>query len=113
MKLKLEFDPRDVDRVRAVVTSNANHPIVVVRRPRPERKPSERRLWRAQLMCLLTTQNKSGFGSPVEEFLKQRPFPLALRRCREAGDGVAQHMYSALEHAEPGMRRWKIIAGAA
>jgi hypothetical protein len=61
----------------------------------------------------MTTQNRSGLGSPVESFLSLRPFPLSLQRCRDSGEDVAQHIYSALEQAARRMRRWKLIAGAA
>jgi len=37
--------------------------------------------WRVLLGCLLTTQQKSTQGSPVDRIIEQKPFSLSLREC--------------------------------
>jgi hypothetical protein len=38
-------------------------------------------IWFAHVGCLLTTQQKSGPGTPVTRFLNLRPFPIRLEDC--------------------------------
>lgn len=42
---------------------------------------SREEFWRVSLGCLLTSQQRSGPGSPVHRFLRRRPFMPALRTC--------------------------------
>ena len=56
-------------------------------------------------MCLITTQNKSGSGSAVDKFLRQRPFPLSLHKLRSLPD-VDPYIKQVL--SEIRIRRWKI-----
>lgn len=86
MRLEWTISRHDVLRVRAVVISQANNPLVLARKHRnlAGKKPivGKHRFWRALVSCLLTTQQRSGPKSAVTRFLATRPFPLAYRVCR-------------------------------
>jgi hypothetical protein len=59
------------------------------------------RFWWALLGCLLTTQQRSTTGSPVDRFLSLEDFPLTLKHCK---DSVAQTVLKAL--TDFGCSRW-------
>ena len=46
-------------------------------------KFTRERFWKALVMCLLTTQQRSGPQSPVSRFLSADPFPLDLSACMD------------------------------
>lgn len=110
MQLKIAIGASDVEAVRVLVEKQLGHRVVQARLASHSRKPSLQRLWRAQLMCLMTTQNKSGLGSAVDELLRQRPFPLSLKRCRAQEDGVEQYIFLTFQNSDRRIRRWKIIS---
>src|SRR5260221_3498700 len=110
MKLKIVVEPNDVQAVKRVVLEQANHEIVLARKTSSEGQPLERGLWRAMLMCLLTTQNKSGRGSVVDNFLRQHPFPLTAAVCRTHSNDLESFIYGGFENEDKRMRRWKLIA---
>ena len=113
MRLQIVVEPKDVEAVKRVVQEQANHEIVLARNTLRKGQILERGLWRAMLMCLLTTQNKSGRGSVVDSFLRQRPFPLTAAVCRAQGNDLEPFVYSVFESENKRMRRWKLIATAA
>jgi hypothetical protein len=71
---------------------------------------SRKELWYVMLGCLLTTQQRSTKGSPVETFLAQEPFPLELGKCAE--DNVRRIVRETLTRFH-GIRFAPTIAGRA
>lgn len=110
MRLRIDVESLDVETVRRLIAKQKGHDIVQARLSPQPQKPGRARLWRAQVMCLLTTQNKSGKGSPVDDFLNQRPFPLSLQLCQLQAEQAETYIYSTLETAVRRFRRWKVIS---
>ena len=94
MKLQIVVEPSDIEAVKRVVQQQANHEVVRSRNILRQGQPLERGLWRAMLMCLLTTQNKSGRGSVVDSFLRQKPFPLTVALCRAQGNDLESFIHN-------------------
>ncbi len=67
-------------------------------------------LWKAHIMCLLTTQQRSGPDSPGSIFLAQQPFPLSLESCRSYAD-LENTAFNLLTDMK-GIRRTNKIAKA-
>jgi thermostable 8-oxoguanine DNA glycosylase len=111
MRYQLVVEPSDIEIVCQQYQAVKEHPIVKARQARnvdsipPQINKEE--LWRTLIMCLLTTQNKSGVGSTVDKFLKERSFPLSLELCITAKrlDEIITTILSSLR-----IRRWKISA---
>jgi len=85
MQLVWKISARDARRIEAFVRERRRHPFVqlrIKRNIRKERPPVNiDRFWHAMWVGLLTTQQKSGPGSSVRRFLRQKPFALTHRRC--------------------------------
>jgi hypothetical protein len=64
--------------------------------------------WLKLVAALLTTQQRSGPGAPINLLLGRNPFPLRLSRC-QAEDDVEAYVRCVLLKSS-GIRRWKIIA---
>lgn len=90
---------RDADFVTSRETRN------VVGRPP---KFSKERFWYALMVCLLTTQQRSTKGTPVNLFVEEKPFSLSLPRCLISGS-VARHVRTCIRSAR-GVRRGVSIA---
>src|SRR4051812_21240637 len=77
--------PRDVARVRAIVEQQQSTPLVQERINvnLRKRKPrvSRDRFWSALVSALLTSQQRSGPGSPVSRFIRVRPHPIGYTVC--------------------------------
>ena len=67
-------------------------------------------LWMTHMMCLLTTQQRSGPDSAINTFLERKPFPLSLDACRQ-DDALQEHALRVLTEAK-GIRRTNKIASA-
>jgi hypothetical protein len=63
--------------------------------------------WRVMLGCLLTTQQRSGPGAPVNQFLRRRPFTPALRDCMPR---TVESIVSEALTTSGGLRRAPTIA---
>src|ERR1035441_228436 len=55
---------------------------------RPPPTFSKDSFWFVLIGCLLTTQQRSTRGSPVDRFLATEPFPLALSGCKAGQVGA-------------------------
>lgn len=77
---------KDVEPVRRVIEHRGADPYVLERTTENVSGPSPRfereRFWRVLLGCLLTSQQRSTTGYPVDRFLSLREFPLTLARCQ-------------------------------
>lgn len=82
MDIRWQFSKRDIREVQELVRFHrkdffVSHRIARnLRGNRPGLTPS--RCWHALLMCLLTTQQRSGPDSPIQRVLTSRPFVLKL-----------------------------------
>jgi hypothetical protein len=88
MQLHWRVTQRDARRLRKFVLDRRRTPFVrhrLHRNVRGIRPPLNLpRFWKAVLLGLLTTQQRSGPGSPVNRLLARRPFPLTYRRVAAA-----------------------------
>lgn len=87
MTLKILITNENIEKIRTLIECQKNHPIFIQRRRYnidDDFKISSRDdFWHTIIACLLTTQQKSSEGSPVQKFLKISPFPLNLNICGE------------------------------
>ena len=111
MRIEITFSRDDVARVRNVVTSMADHAIVVERRERNVNRRgidlSHATIWERQIGCLLTTRQKSSEDSAVQRFIRSTSPLLSLRQCEKARD-IARLAESELS-AFGGIRRTTIV----
>ena len=114
MRYQLMIEPEDIEVVHHLLGELKAHPFVMARKERNVATPapvlSRDDFWQVQIMCLVTTQNKSGAGSAVDNFLSSQPFPLSLEKCRAAQDinGLIENTFSKLR-----IRRWIVSSGFA
>ena len=114
MKWHAEIESSDIQKVQRLVEQQSEHPFVKDRYERnvihPPDSVGEEDLWQSQIMCLITTQNKSGLGSAVDSFLRMTPFPLSLAKLQGISDPdrEIERVLSKLR-----IRRWKISASFA
>jgi thermostable 8-oxoguanine DNA glycosylase len=90
MKLNWQIEPADVARVGSLLELHQDDPFVQYRVARNLRKekpevPKEE-FWKALVSCLLTSQQRSGPGTPVTRFTSTVPFPLDYHLCRSQRD---------------------------
>jgi hypothetical protein len=108
MRNFVEIEPADIDAVQKLLDENKSHPIIMERQQRNANgQPPEitrAALWASHIMCLLTTQNKSGVGSSIDHFLRKQPFPLSWEVCQSAKD-VDKLIFDTLSGLH--IRRWK------
>jgi hypothetical protein len=90
MKLSWEFELSDVQAVQKIVDQQKDRVIVRSRIHRNVSGPlpeiNHETVWQALLMCLLTSQQRSGPNSPVSRFLLLDPSPISLEECRQSED---------------------------
>lgn len=111
MKLSTTIEPGDIVAVKRLVERMKDHPFVqermVTNTSMPPKMISRSDMWRELVMCLLTTQNKSGKGSPVETFGRTEPFPLCYDVLQQSSRPGAL-IEDTLSHLK--IRRWKICS---
>jgi thermostable 8-oxoguanine DNA glycosylase len=99
MQLKIEFEDSDIQAVQDIVRQRSHRRFVAMRVHRnvsgPPPNIDEQTLWHTHMMCLLTTQQSSSPGSPINQILNERPFRLSLEHCR-TGD-VSKYVQSVLQ----------------
>ena len=115
VKLAWKITAQDVARVRAVVAAHRKSNFVrerFLRNVRGEHPvPTGARFWKAHLMGLLTTQQRSGPTSAVTRFLGGKPFRLTYGACRRARRPEAR--IAAELRANGGIRRVDTVAAQA
>lgn len=87
MKLLWQVEDSDVLKVKEFCNQNKNNDLVIWRRERNVEKSFSRfsrdTFWREMVVCLLTTQARSGPNSAVSRFANKDPFPLRYRECQQ------------------------------
>lgn len=112
IKLEWHIEQRDIQVVQDIVASQKSRTIVIDRVRRnvdgslPEISQSD--IWQTQIMCLLTSQQRSGPNRPVSNFMKEKPFSLSLERCKNVTD-LKEYINSTLTNFH-GIRFSKIIS---
>lgn len=90
MKLHWEIEDADVQKVKDFYDENKNNGLVLWRWERNVEgnisRFSRDAFWKEMVVCLLTTQARSGPGSAVSQFASQKPFPLRYRECKQKRD---------------------------
>ena len=85
MKLIWQIEDQDRAVVKALMDEMGDHPFVRKRRGEnlAERKAPVTRefFWSRLVLCLLSTQQRSGPGSATSRFAAVQPFPLSWERC--------------------------------
>jgi hypothetical protein len=83
MRNFVEIEPADIDAVQKLLDENKSHPIIMERQQRNANgQPPEitrAALWASHIMCLLTTQNKSGSVPYIP--VKARGREMGGQRC--------------------------------
>lgn len=116
VKITITFEPQEIETVKRIVADKltGNRRFVQYRWQNnvagPAPQVSDEALWQAQMMCLLTTQQRSGPNSSINKLLGRNPFPLSLGTCRQSTDLRAM-TFQLLTEAQ-GIRRTNRIAGA-
>jgi thermostable 8-oxoguanine DNA glycosylase len=81
MEIIWRLDESDITRLQEFVTAHAGNDYVRARIQRNVLAPPAAvdidTLWREVVYCLLTSQQRSGPGSPVRRFMRLQPFPVA------------------------------------
>lgn len=116
MRLSYSFAADEIEAVKRIVAQKrASRRALVMHRLQnniegPVPQNDDEMLWMTHMMCLLTTQQRSGPDSAVIKFLKLKPFPLSLDACRQ--DNALQESAFRLLTEAAGIRRTQKIARA-
>lgn len=86
MRIYWNVEREDIARIRALVKSQSENKFVETRIKRNVethciKRFDKRRFWKAMVVCLMTTQQRAGPGSAVDQFYSMNPFPLSLKKC--------------------------------
>jgi hypothetical protein len=86
MKLAWKIEKKDIELVREFFEAYKRSSLVQNRLKRNVKQSIPRltksRFWKVMVMCLLTTQQRSGPESRVSRFCSTKPFPLGHSLCR-------------------------------
>ena len=90
MKIVWDIDAGDIARVKQFFDLHRGNPFVrgrIATNLRDHKPPVTKELfWEVMIACLLTTQQRSGPGSPVTRFISSSPFLLRHEVCRGQTD---------------------------
>jgi hypothetical protein len=90
MKLVWEIEEEDIKKVREFYNTHKEKTFVKNRIKKNVENNTKRfskdDFWHAMVMCLLTTQQRSGPGSSVTRFICKTPFPLNYSDCKKSGN---------------------------
>lgn len=102
--MRLEIEDKDFEKMKQFYEKYKNEEKVKERiRDNVTEKLidfSEETFWWQMVGCLLTTQQKSGPGSPVEKFMEKKTFPLNLEECRNNKDNLTAYTEEKLKNSE-------------
>lgn len=93
MKFNWDIEKSDLKKVNELVNSQINKKFVL---NRIEKNVStsyvpifdKNLFWEAMILCLLSTQQRSGPNSPITKFYSTKPFPLSLNNCVSYPDNL-------------------------
>lgn len=115
MRLTWGITDDDVRQVKTFLAQQEGDALVLHRIQNnvtaPKQAPCKSRFWQCMIACLLTTQQRSGPGSPISRLISADPFPLAYEACRTCADTGA-FVFEKLK-SSGGIRRSKRIAAEA
>jgi hypothetical protein len=90
MEIMYRVTNEEARQARAFFEKWSGDPFVVRRRERnienKHCKINKTEVWEAIITCLLTTQQRSGPESAVNEFINTKPFPVSLKECLKYTD---------------------------
>lgn len=90
MRIVWQIDDGDIARVKGFLDLHRDDPFVksrIATNLGGDKPPvSRERFWEVMIACLLTTQQRSGPGSPVTRFISTSPFRLRHELCRGRAD---------------------------
>ena len=111
MQIRWEFTEADVASVQGFLAGQAERAFVRKRVAKnvvgPPPTVTHQLIWKIAVGCLLTTQQRSGPGSPVSRLISVEPNPLSLDVCRAEND-LGAFVESTLTKVG-GIRRAKTI----
>lgn len=111
MQIKWTYTKRDIELVRGVIRRLKDDPFVKRRHRRNVRAkpriPNREKILYSLVLCLLTTQQRSGPKSRVSRYLSLSPFPLTCAGCQRASD---VRRYALKQLKGHGLRRTSMIA---
>jgi hypothetical protein len=111
MQIHWTLDEREVNSVRDLIAASIGNTFVIQRmRDNVTGEPPRfcrDEFWRVMLGCLLTTQQRSGPGRPVQRFLGRKLFSPSLQDC---ASGNAELLVKAELNSFGGIRRGDTIA---
>ncbi len=115
MNVAWNIEDADVERVCKLMDMMKDRPFVKNRQERNivlEKLPkfSRDRFWYVMVACLLSTQQRSGPGSRLANFLKSTPFPLRLSECEREIKSLSDFVEA--KASEHGLRRGKKVGDA-
>ena len=88
MKINWEINELDINKVKSFYDVHRENDFVIIRKEKNINKIginlSNESHWIVLISCLLTTQQRSGPNSKVNNFLSTKPFPLSLNECLDA-----------------------------
>lgn len=86
MKLSWQVTDRDIRKLKLFVAEYKDDPFVLRRKQRNLGKEKKRiskvKFWHAMVACLLTTQQRSGPDTPINRFIRNKPFLLGYKTCQ-------------------------------
>lgn len=118
MKLEFIFNDGEITFIKDIVDKgiNSGRKFIEyrlagnVRGTQPPNLIDDNLLWKTMVMCLLTTQQRSGPNSSINQFLNLLPFPLSLDECRKKNN-LSEYVVETLSKVG-GIRRYHKIAKA-
>jgi len=112
MKLHWEIEESDIQKIKKFFNKNKDNPFVLERINRNLKKKninlSKNAFFKTMVVCLLTTQQRSGPDSIVTKFINKKPFPLQYEDCKNQNN-LKEYVLNIL-NSHSGLRRKNRIA---
>ena len=98
MKVLFKIENKDIDEVKRLYEVYRDNPHVSaqINIKKNPKKITRSKFWFHLVSCLLTTQQRSGKGSRVINFLNQSPFPLDFKQCGSQ-ENLEKYVYAQIE----------------
>lgn len=116
MKIEWHIEKGDIDKIHVLIEEQQSKRFVKKRIARninenTNLKFSEELFWEKMILCLLSSQQKSGSGSPISNFCKLNPFHLRFEEC-SLHKNMLNHFVSETLQKFGGIRNYNNIASA-